>query len=239
MKSPSVTGKSDCVLALKGSTPRRSSRRATMMAKHSESSPDSSSTKLSLRGASFFPCSCATFWNSASTCVLTVIPLSSLEAVACCYCSSALARNEKLGVSGDAAVANADHVDEFGENADARDAGAHAAAPVHRGAGIIDHERQDLLVADVEGLDEQGEPGANIGAAGRADRHRAGVGGTGDFKLRVVRERVEHAIEIAAQPRGIELAQQIFDRGARGHDGTRWPNADCICAPIWRSAACA
>src|SRR5207248_1438193 len=78
MKSPRVTGKSPSV-ALNGSTPSASSRRATMMARHSESRPESTSTRSSDSGARLLRCSLATCSKCERTVALTDMTSTFIE----------------------------------------------------------------------------------------------------------------------------------------------------------------
>src|SRR5436309_1963311 len=77
MKSPTVTGNSASLSESNGSTPSSSSRRATMIARQSESRPESRSTRSSDSGASVRFCSRATFSSWAMTVPFTdVVPVS-------------------------------------------------------------------------------------------------------------------------------------------------------------------
>src|SRR5712691_11079132 len=108
MKSARVTGKSVCSVEVNGSTPSASSRRATMMAKHSESRPDSERGRLSDRGANFLVCSWATCLNCDRTSDLTLIALTSQW-------------HKKLGIGCNAAVAHSDDIDQLGQYRRTRD----------------------------------------------------------------------------------------------------------------------
>ena len=68
MNSPTFTGKGASSFALNGSTPRTVSRRLTMIAKHNESKPKSSSATSSDSGPSRLSCSSATCWNWSRIC---------------------------------------------------------------------------------------------------------------------------------------------------------------------------
>src|SRR5271166_6195030 len=73
MNSPRFTGKEASSFSLNGSTPSTVSRRLTIMAKHSESKPRSSSGNSSDSGPSRWSCSCATWLNWSRICDRTLM----------------------------------------------------------------------------------------------------------------------------------------------------------------------
>jgi hypothetical protein len=78
-KSPTVSGNLSSAMVSNGSTPRVSSSRATMMAKQSESSPDSNSINPSETVANTLSCSRATCSNSKRIVDLTDIDPASIH----------------------------------------------------------------------------------------------------------------------------------------------------------------
>jgi hypothetical protein len=74
MKLPTVTGRLTPSGVTNGSNPSVFSRRAMMIAKHKESSPDASNARSSARGANVLSCSLATRSNSAIMTGLTDMP---------------------------------------------------------------------------------------------------------------------------------------------------------------------
>src|SRR3979490_34155 len=198
MKSARVTGKSVCSVEVNGSTPSASWRRATMIAKHSESSPDSERGRSSDRGANFLFCSWPTCLNCDRTSDLTLIALTSPW-------------HEKLRIGCNAAVPNSDDIDQLGQYRGARDLRADSSAPMHGSRLAVDDHRKNLRVAELERLDQQCEPGANFTQAGRFDRHRAGVARARDLQSGFLFKCPAKRFEVAAQSRGIEVSKQALD----------------------------
>src|SRR5258706_14867776 len=163
MNSPSVTGTLAFSPAVNGSTPNSSSRRATIMAKHRESRPDSSSANSSDKGGNVLFCSVATCLNWDSTVDLTVM-MPFLRRV---LFEMTLARHEELGIGRYAPVSDLHQVDQVGRYRGAGDSRSNLRAPMHSCRRIIDDHCEDRLVAELECLDQQGEPRANLVKAGR------------------------------------------------------------------------
>src|SRR5438093_3814472 len=160
MKSARVTGNSVCSVEVNGSTPSASSRRETMIAKHSESRPDSERGRSSDSGASFLLCSWATCLNCDRTSDLTLIALPSPW-------------HKKFRIGCDAALAHPDDVDQLGQDRRTRDLRADSGPPMHGSRLADDDHRKNLLVAELERLVQLCERAANFIQAVRYDRHRA------------------------------------------------------------------
>src|SRR6266478_1993738 len=198
MKSARVTGKSVCSVEVNGSTPSASSRRETMIAKHSESRPDSERGRSSDKGASFLLCSWATCLNCDRTSDLTLIALTSPW-------------HKKLRIGCNAAVADPDDIDQLGQHRRPRDLRADSGPPMHGSRLALDDHRKNLLVAELERLDQQCEPAANLTQAGRPDRHRARVARASDVQSGILGKGPAKRFEVAAQSRGIEFSKQALD----------------------------
>src|SRR5260370_20966674 len=134
MKSARVTGKPVCSVDVNGSTPSASSRRETMIAKHSESRPDSERGRSSDRGASFLLCSWATCLNCDRTSDLTLIALP-------------FQWHKKLRVGCNATLADPDDIDQLGQHRCARAFRADSGPPMHGSRLAVDDHRKNLLVA--------------------------------------------------------------------------------------------
>src|SRR5882672_569937 len=198
MKSARVTGNSVCSVEVNGSTPSASSRRETMIAKHSESRPDSERGRSSDRAANFLFCSWATCLNCDRTSDLTLIALPSPW-------------HKEFRIGCDAALADPDDVDQLGQDRGARDLRADSGPPMHGSRLAVDDHRENLRVAELERLDQQCKPGANFTQAGRFDRHRAGVARARDLQSGVLCKCPAKRLEVAAQSRGIEVSKQALD----------------------------
>src|SRR5882762_4891870 len=188
MKSARVTGNSVCSVEVNGSTPSASSRRETMIAKHSESRPDSERGRSSDRAANFLFCSWATCLNCDRTSDLTLIALTSPW-------------HKKLRIRCNAALADPDDIDQLGQDRGARDLRADSRPPMHG----------SRLVVELERLDQQREPAADFIQASRPDRHRGGVARARDVQSGVLCKGPAQRLEVAAQARGIEFSKQALD----------------------------
>src|SRR5207302_6555711 len=110
-------------------------------------------------------------------------------------------RSEELDVRSDSAVADLDHIDQLREHRCSGEPRENIHAPVHGRFGAVDHQRDDLLVAELEGLDHDRKQGTIFAGANCGNRDWRRVARPSDLKPRVRGELLIDRRKVAAHAR--------------------------------------